>query len=107
MKRIPFPLKSEPTAATADASVRVAGGYQPDTILAQAGTPLRITFRREETSPCSERVVFPDLGVDALLPANEDVVVDVLPEQPGEYSFSCGMGMLQGRLIVTGAEGEE
>ena len=80
--------------------VRVRGGYVPDTIHAEAGVPLRIVFRREESSPCSEQVVFPDFGRSATLPQGEQVAVDLLPEAPGEYEFTCGMGMLRGRLIV-------
>ena len=94
-------------APTADAarprevSVRVRGGYQPDTIRAEAGVPLRLVFRREESSPCSEQVVFPALGKSAMLPQGERVAVELLPEEPGEYEFTCAMGMLHGTLVVT------
>jgi len=30
------------------------------------------------------------------------VSVEVLPEQPGEYEFTCGMNMYRGKLIVEG-----
>jgi plastocyanin domain-containing protein len=80
--------------------VRVRGGYQPDSIHAEAGVPLRLLFRREETSSCSEQVVFPAFGKSAMLPTGETVAVDLLPETPGEYEFTCAMGMLHGRLIV-------
>ena len=83
--------------------VMVSGAYRPDTIVARAGRPLRIVFRREETATCSERVVFPAFGKSAMLPPYEDVAVELLPEQPGEYEFTCQMGMLRGRLIVTAA----
>ena len=90
-----------PSAAV---SVRVRGGYQPDTIRAEAGVPLRIVFRREESSPCSEQVVFPAFGKSAMLPQGERVAVELLPEEPGEYEFTCQMGMLHGRLIVEEAD---
>ena len=80
--------------------VRVRGGYHPDTIHAQAGVPLRLLFRREETSSCSEQVVFPAFGKSAMLPTGEMVAVDLVPHTPGEYEFTCAMGMLHGRLIV-------
>jgi plastocyanin domain-containing protein len=100
-------LSQSASASGADASVRVEGGYQPDTIIAPAGMPLRITFRREEASPCSDRVVFPDFDVTADLPQGQDVTVELLPERAGEYGFECGMGMLRGRLVVTPAEHSE
>lgn len=40
-------------------AVRVRGGYDPETIRAEAGAPLPIVFRREESAPCSEQVAFP------------------------------------------------
>jgi len=80
--------------------VFVRGGYEPDTIYAVAGRPLELTFRREDTLACSERVVFPGFGKSAMLPPNEDVTIELVPEQPGEYEFSCEAGMLRGRLIV-------
>ena len=93
---------SEPVPRVADgaARVEVRGGYVPDTIVTRAGRPLRLTFHRHESWPCSDRVVFADFGIAADLPAHEDVVVDLLPTEPGEYEFTCGMGRLTGRLIV-------
>ena len=85
--------------------VRVRGGYQPDTIFGRAGEPLRIVFRREETAPCSERVVFPAFGKSAMLPPYQDVLVELLPREPGEYEFTCQMGVLHGTLVVEGDGG--
>ena len=33
------------------------------------------------------------------LPAGELVGVDFVPERPGEYEFTCGMGMLPGKVV--------
>lgn len=90
--------------STADAprgaTVRVRGGYRPDTVVVAAGEPARITFRREETAACSEQVVFPAFGKTATLPVGEDVVVELPAAEPGEYGFTCGMQMLRGTLVV-------
>lgn len=88
--------------------VRVRGGYDPDLLVAAAGEPVRITFHRGESSPCSQEVVFPAFAARASLPEGGAVTVDLPPAEPGEYAFHCGMGMLQGRLLLTGqAAGEE
>lgn len=80
--------------------VVVKGGYSPDRILARAGAPIRLTFRRDESASCSERVVFPDFRKSATLP--EGTLVEIqLPATPaGEYGFQCEMGMLHGTLVV-------
>lgn len=80
--------------------VRVKGGYQPATIAARVGEPLRVVFSREETAPCSEHVVFPAFGKSTMLPAFEDVTLELVPEHAGEYEFTCQLGMLRGRLVV-------
>jgi plastocyanin domain-containing protein len=80
--------------------VLVAGGYAPSTIRAEAGVPLQLVFRREESLPCSA-VVFPAFGKSAILPKGKDVLLELAPEEPGEYEFTCAMGMLHGRLVVT------
>jgi len=83
--------------------IRVHGGYQPAVIHAVTGERLRLVFRREETAPCSERVVFPDFGKSAMLPAYQDVSVELQPEQAGEYEFTCQMGVLRGTIVVEDA----
>lgn len=86
-------------------AIRVRGGYRPDTVRAEAGTPLRLVFHREETSSGSEQVVFPAFGKSAMLPTGEAVAVDLLPREPGEYEFTCALGLLRGRLVVEPARG--
>ena len=93
-------------AATVNAAGRqeirvvVRGGYEPATIRVKAGSPVRLVFDRQETSGCSEEVVFPDFGVRKFLPANEQTLLEVTPPNAGTYEFTCGMSMLRGRLIA-------
>jgi plastocyanin domain-containing protein len=83
-----------------EAMVLVKGGYTPDVIVVQRGRPVRLNFRREESAACSEMVVLADFGRSARLPEGETVPVEFLPENPGEYEFTCQMGMLRGKLVV-------
>ena len=80
--------------------VLVKGGYTPDTIVVQAGKPVRLQFYRDETADCSERVVFERFGIDQELPPFQTTAIEFTPEQPGEYPFRCGMNMLKGLLVV-------
>lgn len=83
-----------------EATILVKGGYNPSTIRVVTGKPVRLTFRREETAACSEQVVFDAFGKHADLPEGQLVPVEFMPDDPGEFSFTCGMGMLHGTLIV-------
>ena len=101
--------RGTPVAATAGATgvqevhVTVKGGYTPDTIVVQAGKPVRLQFYRDETADCSERVVFERFGIDQHLPPFQTTTVEFTPEEPGEYPFRCGMNMLKGLLVVESA----
>ena len=78
----------------------VRGGYSPDVIVVKQGVPVRLNFRREETSSCSERVVFGDFHVARDLPAFKTTPVEFTPDRAGEFTFTCGMNMMRGKLIV-------
>jgi plastocyanin domain-containing protein len=80
--------------------VVVKGGYQPAAIMVKAGQRVRLNFTRREASTCSEEVVIPDFGKRAYLPENLSVPIEVMPEKPGEYAFTCGMNMYRGKLIA-------
>jgi plastocyanin domain-containing protein len=100
--------KGETVAAGAGAGgvqevdVTVKGGYRPASIVVEARRPVRLNFTRRESTPCGEEVVLPDFGKRAHLPENQTVTVEVTPEKPGEYEFTCGMNMYRGKLIVEG-----
>lgn len=81
-------------------TVRVSGGYDPANVHVKRGTPVRLIFDRQETSSCSEEVVIPDFGIRKFLPAHKQTSVEFTPEEAGSYEFTCGMGMLRGRLTV-------
>jgi plastocyanin domain-containing protein len=87
-------------AGVQEVRVTVKGGYTPDTIVVQAGKPVRLQFYRDETADCSERVVFERFGIDQQLPAFQTTAIEFTPDQPGEYAFRCGMNMLKGLLVV-------
>jgi plastocyanin domain-containing protein len=83
-----------------EATIVVKGAYTPDVVVVEHGTPVRLTFLRQETAACSEEVVFPDFARRARLPEGELVPVEFVPERPGVYEFTCGMGMLRGKVLV-------
>ncbi|WP_448072952.1 heavy metal translocating P-type ATPase [Georgenia yuyongxinii] len=106
-----FGPKKSSKATVADGvqevTVAVKGGYSPDVIEVTAGMPVRLSFDRQESGDCSSRVVFPDFKINQMLPANETTTVEFLPEEPGEYTFACGMNMLRGRIkVVSGTDAD-
>ncbi len=92
-------------ARTTDAGVQeiritVKGGYTPDTVVVKQGRPVRLDFYRDETNSCSEQVILGDFGIARDLPAFETTPVEFTPQKAGEFTWTCGMNMLRGKLVV-------
>ena len=83
-----------------EVEVRVHSGYTPDRIEVKRRRPVRLTFLREESNPCSEQVILADFGIARALPEGQRVAVEFTPTKTGEYSFHCGMNMMRGTLVV-------
>jgi plastocyanin domain-containing protein len=88
------------SAGIQEINVMVKGGYSPDVVVVKRGVPVRINFYRDETDDCSDTIVFGDFKIRKALPAFKTTPIEFTPEKPGEYTFTCGMGMLRGKLIV-------
>lgn len=83
-----------------EATVVVKGAYAPNIITVQVGKPVALTFDRQENAECSRFVTIDGLHIRQDLPADQKTTVCFTPEKAGEFSFTCDMGMYQGRLIV-------
>lgn len=100
-----FGEREKVSVATSESGVQeikvtVKGGYSPDVIVVKKDVPVRLNFYRDETSSCSEQIVFGDFGIFRDLPAFKITPIEFTPEKTGEFNFACGMNMLRGKLIV-------
>jgi plastocyanin domain-containing protein len=80
--------------------ITVKGGYAPDLIVVKQGRPVRLEFYRDETASCSEEVIFGDFGIARALPAFKTTAIEFTPDKAGEFTFTCGMNMIRGKLVV-------
>ena len=78
--------------------VTVRAGYHPAAIVARAGVPLRLVFRRDDDDACTERVVFSTPRLDRRLAPSGTTTIDLPAQPPGEIRFTCGMGRYRGRI---------
>ena len=76
-------------------------GYEPASIRLKRGVPAKVTFLRISESTCATEVVFAEYGIRRELPLNQAVTVSFTPRRSGEFSFTCGMNMHKGKLIVS------
>lgn len=75
-------------------------GFEPVTLTLRRGVQARITFLLTTDQTCATEIVLRDSGIRLSLPLNQPVVITLTPDKRGEFSFSCGMNMMRGKLIV-------
>jgi Cu(I)/Ag(I) efflux system membrane fusion protein len=90
----------EKHASGNETGILVKGRYSPEVIHVKVGKPVRLHFYRDEDADCTNEVVFENLGIRRRLPARETTTIVFTPTEVGEIAFSCGMGMVRGKLIV-------
>jgi plastocyanin domain-containing protein len=98
--REPATVASASRDGVQQVTIDVEGGYSPSSVRVRRDAPVRLVFDRKETNSCSEELVIGSLGVRRFLTPFQKTAVDLPPLSPGTYDFTCGMGMLHGRLEV-------
>lgn len=96
--------KAQVNQGIQEIDIVVDGGYTPDRIEVNAGEPVRLNFYRQDPSSCLEQVLLPDFNKALDLTLNQTTSVEVVPEKPGEYIFTCGMNMYRGIIKAEAAE---
>lgn len=81
-------------------NIRIEGAYSPHRIVLQRGRPTVLRFERTEERTCSEWLLIPELGVKHRLPPQTTTEIQFIPELPGEYLFTCTLGIYVGTLTV-------
>lgn len=83
-----------------EVDILVDGGYNPSVISVPVGQTTKINFFRKDPSSCLEEVVLSDFKIRKYLGLNQNTTIEIKPEKPGEYQFTCGMNMFHGKIIV-------
>lgn len=92
--------KGKEVVATDSIDVVVEGGYSPEIISIPRGKTTKINFIRKDQNSCLEEVVFGDFKIRKYLPLNQKVTIEITPQRKGEFTYSCGMNMFHGKIIV-------
>lgn len=87
------------------ATITIDGGkYSPAAISVVTGKLVALTFKAGKDMGCGSTVVFPSLKITKEVPAGKSVTVLFTPDKEGTIDFKCGMGMYQGRVVVSEPE---
>ena len=96
----------ETVAATNDSGVQKLkvtvseNGYEPTNLELKSGVPAQIAFYRVDEKNCGNEILFTELGIRKDLPLNKEILVEFTPDKTLNYEFTCGMGMLKGKVVV-------
>src|SRR5947209_7269487 len=77
-----------------------SSGYEPSQISVKNAEKVALAFNRTDSQNCAGTVLFPQLNISRQLPIGETVIIELTPNEAGEITFSCGMGMYKGKVIV-------
>lgn len=77
-----------------------ATGYKPATVMAKAGEPITLVFKRITDQGCGQKVLIPSQDIELDLPLNKEVEVTFTPKKAGNLGFTCGMKMMKGNIMV-------
>jgi plastocyanin domain-containing protein len=58
------------------------------------GVPVQWLIDASQAEGCGRLLVAPRLRIQKLLSGSSTTLISFTPEQPGEYAFNCGMGMM-------------
>lgn len=82
------------------ATVVINNGYTPSVIEVKKGKPVELTFTGGKNIGCGNTVVFKTLKLSGECATGKSVTLKFTPTKKGEIPFTCGMGMLKGKVVV-------
>jgi hypothetical protein len=75
-------------------------GFTPEEITSQKGKPLKLAFFRADSENCGDQIIFKDLNIKRNLPVGGVVVIDIPTDANKTFTFTCGMNMYKGQIVV-------
>ena len=79
-------------------------GYYPNPIVLKKDVPVKLVFDLSTVQGCMRAVRIPAFDVAESV-REGDNVIEFTPDQAGEFSIACSMGMGTGKIIVEEADG--
>ena len=75
--------------------MRIDGfSYIPNQFTVKQGIPVEWRIDASEAAACGRFLLAPGLGIRKVLSDRSTTMISFIPQQPGEFGFNCGMGMM-------------
>jgi heme/copper-type cytochrome/quinol oxidase subunit 2 len=75
-------------------------GYTPNMIRVKKGVPVEIDVHNPLENSCLSTLNMPDFNINNVTLKVGTTTLNFTPSTAGEYTFSCGMDMFKGKIIV-------
>lgn len=77
-------------------------GFTPPRVVGRPGEDLTLSFRYDKSAgECGREVVLPAQNIKKTLTEDKPTEIALhLPQEKGEVTFTCGMNMLRGAIVV-------
>ena len=77
-------------------------GFTPPRVVGRPGEDLTLSFRYDKSAgECGREVVLPSQNIKKTLTEEKPTEIALhLPQEKGEVTFTCGMNMLRGAIVV-------
>lgn len=75
-------------------------GYDPEVVTVPAGQAVTLRLKTNNLTGCNSVFTIPKLRVQKNLPRSGETLVTATFPSPGQYGFSCSMGMFNGTITA-------
>jgi heme/copper-type cytochrome/quinol oxidase subunit 2 len=75
-------------------------GYTPNVIKVKKGVPVELNITNPGDNSCFSTFMMPDFDLNNVNLKTGTTKLSFTPDKEGEYTFSCGMNMFKGTVIV-------
>ena len=95
------PAEGQETLGTVVPILVDGRGFTPSAVTVKKGERLILELTRITDATCATSVTLPELHITKDLPLNKAVRIPIPTETSRTVTFSCGMGMLKGTVVVS------
>ncbi len=75
-------------------------GYSPTRVRVKKNVPVRLVLKSQDTYSCAVAFRLPAFGISTFMKPTATETFTFTPTKPGNFTYSCSMGMYQGVLEV-------
>jgi plastocyanin domain-containing protein len=75
-------------------------GYTPNVIKVKKGVPVELNITNPGDNSCFSTFMMPDFDLNNVNLKAGTTKLTFTPDKEGEYTFSCGMNMFKGTVII-------